>query len=75
MVRNGKPLSRKGGQEPRLAGEVGGCEERGGSAGQAPRQEDTGPPEHGWKVSFVELWGGEESLIMGCHSRTGWKVL
>lgn len=51
-VRIGKPLSRKGGQEPRLAGEVGGCEERGGSIGQASRQEDKGPPEHGWKVSF-----------------------
>lgn len=57
-VRIGKSLSKKGGQESRLAGDVGGCEERGSSIGQAPRQEDKGPPEHGWKVSFVELWGG-----------------
>lgn len=77
-VRNGKTFSREGGQEPRLAEEVGGCEERGSSAGQAPRQEEKGPPEHGWKISFVELWGwGGDSQqgVKESHCRTGSKVL
>lgn len=78
MVRNKKTFSRKGGQEPRLSGELGGCEERGSSAGQAPRQEDKGPPEDGWKVSFVALWWwGRDSQCgeKGSHSRTASKVL